>query len=168
MLGIDFTQILLHMLNFVILAGGLIFFLFDPVVKFMDDRKKYFEDLQKKLDDEKAETEKLKETYEAKLNATNSEAEKIIGDYQKHAVEVAKDYLDETQEKAKAIIENAENDAEKRKEMILDSAQAEISELVLNAAQKLVEDTTSDERNNALYDEFIRRIGGKNESEENK
>ena len=43
-LNIDFMQILLHMLNFVILAGGLTLLLFKPVKKFMAERKKYFED----------------------------------------------------------------------------------------------------------------------------
>ena len=54
---------------------------------------------------------------------------------------------------------NAETEAEKRKESILDSAQAEISELVLSATQKLLSDTVTPERNSALYDEFIRRTG---------
>ena len=33
-LNIDFLQVLLHMLNFVILAGGLTFLLFKPINKF--------------------------------------------------------------------------------------------------------------------------------------
>ena len=46
-LNIDFTQVLLHMLNFVILAGALGFLLFKPINKFMADRQKHFEDLAK-------------------------------------------------------------------------------------------------------------------------
>ncbi|MBR4439107.1 MAG: hypothetical protein IKS88_00720, partial [Clostridia bacterium] len=37
-LNIDLQQILLHMLNFVILFGGLYFILYKPVKKFMDSR----------------------------------------------------------------------------------------------------------------------------------
>ena len=44
-LNIDIVQILLHMLNFVILAGGLTLLLFKPVKKFMADRKQYFDSL---------------------------------------------------------------------------------------------------------------------------
>ena len=36
-LNIDITQILLHMLNFVILAGGLTFLLYRPVQKFLNE-----------------------------------------------------------------------------------------------------------------------------------
>ena len=37
-LNIDFQQVLLHMLNFVILFGGMYFILYGPVKKFMDAR----------------------------------------------------------------------------------------------------------------------------------
>ena len=40
-LNINFQQILLHLLNFVILAGGLYFLLYGPVKKFMDGRQKH-------------------------------------------------------------------------------------------------------------------------------
>ena len=76
---------------------------------------------------------------------------------EKEAAETAKEYIDSAHQKANAIIAAAETEAEKRKESILDSAQTEISELVLSATQKLLSDTVTPERNSALYDEFIRR-----------
>ena len=56
----------------------------------------------------------------------------------------------------KNIILAAEQEAEDRKEHILDSAQTEIGELVVAATQKLLSDTVTPERNTELYDEFIR------------
>ena len=47
-LNINFQQILLHALNFVILAVGLYVLLYGPVVKFMDKRRAYFADMEKK------------------------------------------------------------------------------------------------------------------------
>ena len=47
-LNIDFLQILLHMLNFVILAGGLTFLLFKPVNRFLDQRREQFAQAEKK------------------------------------------------------------------------------------------------------------------------
>ena len=46
-LNIDFLQVLLHMLNFVILAGGLTFLLFKPINKFLENRKAHFEKLER-------------------------------------------------------------------------------------------------------------------------
>lgn len=72
-LNIDFLQVLLHMLNFVILAGGLTFLLFKPINKFLENRKAHFEKLERD-NAESAETNaKAKAEYEQKLS--NAEAE---------------------------------------------------------------------------------------------
>ena len=44
-LNIDPVQILLHLLNFVILAGGLTLLLYRPVCRFLEERRAYFERL---------------------------------------------------------------------------------------------------------------------------
>ena len=49
----------------------------------------------------------------------------------------------------------AEAEAEARKSQILESAHTEISELVLSAAQKLVEGTEEEDRTHELYDAFL-------------
>ena len=44
-LNIDWQQILLHLLNFVILFAILYFLLYDPVKKFMDKRCEYYKNI---------------------------------------------------------------------------------------------------------------------------
>ena len=158
-LNIDFTQVLLHMLNFVILAGALGFLLFKPITKFMADRQKHFEDLAQKNEEAAKANADMKAEYEQKLEEAKAEIADMHRNAEKEAAETAKEYIDSAHQKANAIIAAAETEAEKRKESILDSAQTEISELVLSATQKLLSDTVTPERNSALYDEFIRRTG---------
>ena len=156
-LNIDFTQVLLHMLNFVILAGALGFLLFKPITKFMADRQKHFEDLAKENEETAKTNADMKAEYEQKLEEAKAEIADMHRNAEKEAAETAKEYIDSAHQKANAIIAAAETEAEKRKESILDSAQTEISELVLSATQKLLSDTVTPERNSALYDEFIHR-----------
>ena len=47
-LNIDFLQVLLHLLNFVILAGGLTFLVYRPVLRFIDERRERIEKAEKK------------------------------------------------------------------------------------------------------------------------
>ena len=77
-LNIDIVQILLHMLNFVILAGGLTLLLFKPVKKFMEDRKKYFEDKEKEIADGLEKNESLKAEYEEKLSKWMLRSKKCV------------------------------------------------------------------------------------------
>ena len=46
-LNINLQQIFLHMLNFVILTGGLYFILYNPVKKFMDQRTAHYAEMDK-------------------------------------------------------------------------------------------------------------------------
>lgn len=154
-LNIDVLQILLHMLNFVILAGGLIFLLYNPVIKFLDERKKHFEDLENENKRIAEENEKLKSEYEARAAQIKKEIEEMRSSAEKELADISKSYLNEAKEKASAIISAAEREAEDRKEHILDSAQTEIGELVITAAQKLLSDTVTPERDSAMYDKFI-------------
>lgn len=156
MLNIDIVQILLHVLNFVILAGGLFILLFNPVQKFIKDRQDDIEDREKKISEAEQENEKLRAEYERKLTEADEEISEKKKAVDKELAETSAQYMQQAEEKAKAIISAAENEAEERKAHILDSAQTEISELVLNATSKLLSDTVTPERNTELYDEFIR------------
>lgn len=155
-LNIDFLQILLHMLNFVILAGGLTFLLYKPVNAFLENRRNEFAQAERNNKEMAEENERLRIEYETKLNEATHEIAESKKAAEKEAAEVAAKHIKELKEKAAAIITAAEQEAEERKEHILESAQTEIGELVVSATQKLLSDTVTPERNSALYDEFIR------------
>lgn len=155
-LNIDFLQILLHMLNFVILAGGLTFLLYKPVVRFLDERKAYFEEQEKKNQASLAEAEQLRAEYEEKIHSADQELLDRQKEAEREWAAISAEHINEAKEKAASIIHAAEEEAENRKDHILESAQAEIGELVVAATQKLLSDTVTPERNSALYDEFVR------------
>ena len=157
MLGIDIVQILLHMLNFVILAGGLTLLLYKPVMKFLSERRAHFESLEAQSAAAKEENDRLLRAYTQRHDETEAELAAMRQDAEREAAETARVYLDEAKQKAAVILAAAEEDAEARRAQILDSAQTEIGELVIEAAQKLLADTADPERTAALYDAFLRR-----------
>ena len=157
MLGIDIVQILLHMLNFVILAGGLILLLYKPVTKFLDDRRAHFEALEAQSAAAKAESDRLQEAYATRIHDAETEIAALKQKAERDGAAIAKSYIDAAKEKSAAIVSAAEQAAEMRRAQILDSAQTEIGELVLEATQKLLSGTADPARTGALYDEFLRR-----------
>ena len=90
-LNIDLVQVLLHMLNFVILAGGLTLLLFRPVRRFMDGRRRAFEERERKNSEDAAENERLKAEYEEKLRSLEAEAAAIRRKAETDAAGVAMD-----------------------------------------------------------------------------
>ncbi len=155
-LNIDFVQVLLHILNFVILAGGLTLILQKPVKKFMDERKAKYEAIETKNREDAEANERVKAEYEEKLASFDKEMAELRLETEREAGNAARSTIDTAKSEAARILKKAEEDAEKRKDHILESAQTEISELVLTSAQKLLADSATPERTRELYDEFLK------------
>ena len=117
-------------------------------------RRKIFCDTRNLLETQ-IENEKLRAEYEQKLKDADTEIAERKKSAEKECADVSAQYIKEAREKAARIILKAENEAEERKGHILESAQAEIGELVVSATHKLLSDTANPERDSALYDEFI-------------
>ncbi len=155
-LNIDLQQILLHLLNFVILATGLSLLLFRPVRKFMQERRAYYENLEAKNAQAAKENEERKSAYEEKLRAAEEEIRLMRANEEAQLAEESRICLEKAKEKASAILANAERDAEIRKIHLLESAQTEIGELVISATEKLLSETAGPQHDSALYDAFLK------------
>ena len=164
-LNIDFVQVLIHMLNLVVLVGGLTLLLFKPITKFMGERKEYYENLEKETAQKVEEAERAKAEYEKKMASVKEEMAELRIQQERQMAGSANAYLQKAQAKADKIIADAENIARERKAHILDSAQSDFSEMVLEAAKKLISDTSTPERDRELYDAFIRSTKGSEEGE---
>lgn len=160
-LNIDFTQILLHMLNFVILAGALALLVYKPVAKFLTARREKLSEQAEKNAADALQNEALQAEYARLIQDAEQEAAKLRADAEKEAAKIADATIQAANEKAAQIIAAAEKDAEARKKLILSSAQTEIGELVIDAAQKLLCETASEERTGELYDAFIKTMQDK-------
>ena len=67
-LNIDWQQILLHLFNFVILAGGLYLLLYRPVKNFMKKREEHYKAMDQQARQDRQEAQQLKEDYQARLS----------------------------------------------------------------------------------------------------
>ena len=76
-LNIDWQQILLHLLNFVILAGGLYLLLYKPVKAFMEKRQQYYQEQDAKAAKTLADAEKTAAQKELKDLAVTA-TEKLV------------------------------------------------------------------------------------------
>ena len=100
--------------------------------------------------------ERLKEEYEKKITDSEIEISELRHAAEKEAAEKTKAYIEAAREQADGIIAAAEEDAERRKVQILESTQTEMEELVIEATQKILTGSASEEHTRNLYDEFIR------------
>ena len=137
-LNIDWQQILLHLLNFLILAVGLYLLLYKPVKAFMKKREDSYAEREEKTDEALRGAEKSRSEYEDKL----ARADEEIADIRKQAsaeietVKAAK--LRDAQSEAETIVAAARDKARKEHDRMIAELGSDIRDLVNDMAEKAV------------------------------
>ena len=148
-LNIDWQQILLHLLNFVILAGGLYFLLYKPVEDFMGKRARQYRELDEQARHDREEATAMRKAAQEKLDAMHEEIAQMrikAGD----EIEAEKQQMvAEARAEARRILETAGKTADQRSKKAIADTNEEIRDLAMEAVRKMM---LSDE--NAL-DRFL-------------
>ena len=148
-LNIDWQQILLHLMNFVILAGGLYFLLYKPVKAFMDKRAAYYQEQADQAAQTTQAAQQLKADYEARLSAADDEIREEKKQAQKDAA-AAQQQLDAARAEAEKIVSDAQAMAERSREKIVRQAGQDVKDLAAEATEKLVLQSGGD-----AFDQFL-------------
>ena len=150
-LNIDWQQILLHLLNFVILFAGLWLLLYKPVKKFMNGRREKYEKMDADAEKKTAEAEEKRAEYEQKLASADAEIEEKRAAARKELDNYENMRKSAAEEEASAIVSTARENAAREKERAVSDARSEIAGLVTEATEKLVLKESASE----AYDEFL-------------
>lgn len=160
-LNIDWQQILLHLLNFVILFAILYFLLYEPVKKFMDKRTQYYKDIDDEAKKKLQQAEDMKQAYSDKLASADKEIEEKRQAAYKSLSEETSKAMRQAKREAEEIVSSAYKKAEGERNKILENAQNEIADMVTDAAEKLVLNSTTSE----AYDNFLNTVKGSDADE---
>lgn len=152
-LNIDWQQILLHLLNFVILAGGLYFLLYNPVRNFMKNRTAYYKELDDAANRKKAEAEALQSDYQKRIENAETEIQQTKEAAFAKAKTDAAAQIELAKEQSAKIITDAETSARAEREKIVSGAQQEIARMAMAATEKLL----AQEKTGTL-DEFLNSV----------
>lgn len=151
-LNIDWQQILLHLFNFLILAGGLYLLLYKPVKQFMEKREATY----KAMDDEARQKAEQAETAQKqaanRLVQLNAEIAKKNSAAAQQASEAAQKILDEANEEKAHIIAAAQKAAEQEKARIISQASREIEQLAMQAIDNAARQASKKDALDAFLD----------------
>ena len=106
-LNIDWQQILLHLLNFVILAGGLYLLLYKPVKTFMEKRQQYYQEQDAKAAKTLADAEKTAAEVRQQLKNADADAAAKLAAAQKSADAAMQRQLSDARAQAEQILADA-------------------------------------------------------------
>lgn len=156
-LNIDWQQILLHLLNFAILAGGLYLLLYKPVKAFMAKREGWYQQQADAAEKTRQEAEALKAAAQAQTDAAAEEAKAIRTKAREDAQEDVRRVKEDAQAQAEKLLSDARVIAENDRKRVMEETEHQVKELVSAAAEKLVLSSDS-----AAFDQFL-ELAGKGE-----
>ncbi len=148
-LGINFLQIVLHLLNFFILSLGLYVLIYKPVVDFMEKRRAHYEELDQKANSFLEEADEKLKLNKEKLANIDEEIQNIKKEAIKEAEIEANNRIEAAKKEEAQILQRAKQAAEFEKEKIFKDTRDELKHLVMKAIDR------SNQGEEDVFDAFV-------------
>lgn len=158
-LNIDWQQILLHLMNFAILFGGLYLLLYKPVKGFMARRLEEYEEREVETAKREEETEALRRQYRDMIRKADDEIQKRKEQASEELEAEKRQQLSEARAEARKILGTAAKTAELRTKKALEDSHEEIRTLAYGMVERLVVQSSGD-----ALDQFLDQAGKDAES----
>ena len=138
MLDFDLATIAFQILNFVILAVGLYFILFKPMMKSMNDRADSKAQLLQELEQDKEAAAVLQTELEVRLSGAEEEVTNIINEAREKVEADRLEILQETQTEVEQILEQAHVDAYRLKRQTINEFYDDLLDTVLDVSNQMI------------------------------
>ncbi|MBI3980416.1 F0F1 ATP synthase subunit B [Candidatus Microgenomates bacterium] len=145
-LGIEPILLIAQIINFGIIAFLLTKFLYRPLFKMIEDRKRKIDEGLKLAVEMKDKEEEITQEKERVLEKARAEGQKLINEAKEQAKAKEGQILLEAAEEAKGIKEKAKLDAETEKKKMMDDAKKQILALSLAIAKAAVDESLADDK----------------------
>ena len=136
-LNIDWQQILLHLFNFAILAGGLYLLLYRPVKQFMEERQAHYEQLHQQAKQDREQALQLKDEYQTRLDQADAQIARRRSEAEEELEQLRLQRTDEARQEAETILNKARENALRERKEILDKASRELVDAAVAAAEQI-------------------------------
>ena len=159
---INLFWVIIGALNFIVFFALIWTFAFKPVSAILTDRKARIEQGLKDAEQARRDRENAEEERVAALVEARREANEILARAQKIAQETRDADIAATREELERMRTRTMTEIEAEKVRAIADVRAEVADLALLAAGKVVGETMSDERQRRLVEEFLRTsaVGG--------
>ena len=159
-LGLNLKEIIFVIINFLILAGVLGKFLYQPFLGALEARKQRIKETYDKAEIASRRADAKMAKYERRIANAEDEVRDILRDGKKQADQQAEEIIEEANRKAADIVKRAEEAAALEKAKAMDELREEIACMVIMAAEQVVGREVEREGHMAIIDEVIDKVRG--------
>ena len=164
LLRIDWN-VVFTIINLIVLYLLLKKFLIGPVTGIMQKRKEMIDGQLADADNRRKQAGELKQQYEDMLKGAHEESTKILEEARKSAQKEYDSKVKSADAQADKIIENAQKTIELEREKTMQDLQAQIADLALVAAGKVIGEKSTEKNDQSLYDQFLAKAGDSDDTD---
>jgi len=158
------TEMWINIAAFAVLFFVLAKFAFPPITKMLDERANKIRESLEKAEDTRVEAERLLEEYKVQMAEARSEATQVIEQGRKVAESMKTEILAKAKEEAEAEKVKAIEAIKAEKAAAMGELQAQVADLSVAVAGKIIGTSLSRKDHEALIDSFLAEVGSLNEN----
>lgn len=157
-LGINVKIFLAQLLNFTVVLIVLWRFAYRPITKLLDDRQRKVEKSLKDAADVEKRVKQLEEERKDILLQAKHEASVALEKAQADAEARKADLLAKAKEEVSQVVRQGKIQLQAEKEAMLRDARQEIVQLAVESARKILEESVTEKKSQALAEEVIEKM----------
>ena len=154
-LGINLPLLVVFIVNFIILLVMLRLFLYQPVMKVLDERAKRTKDAMELAEATKKEYEQAKGEVQKQIEKGRQEAQAIITQAMQVGERLKEESRQETAKQAQVMIDRARSELGAERDKIVGDLRREFVDISIAAAEKVIKETLDKEKHRKLIEETL-------------
>ena len=145
-------------MNFVVLAGVLVFLLKKPIANGLESRRQGIKDELDDLEGQTQEAEKRLAEYRQKLSRLDQEVEKIVAEYIREGEAAKAKIIEEAQAAAEKLQEQAKKNIEHEFAKAKQQLTAEMAGQAVAMAEQLIKEHINEDDQERIVDEYLTKV----------
>ena len=158
-LGLNFWGFVWHLVNFIVLLFLLSKFLFLPVLRMLDERQARIRESMERAEALQAQSAEAEARVRAQLEEARREGQNIINMATQIAERIKTERQEQAQAEYEAILRRAQEDAARERERAYAELRAQIADLAVMAAGRIIHRNLDPNTQRQLVDEFLAEAG---------
>ncbi len=151
-------DLLWRTMNFVVLAGVLVFLLRKPIANGLSSRRQGIKDELDDLEVQKQEAGRRLAEYKEKLSLLDKEVEKIVAEYIREGEAAKAKIIEEAQALAEKLQEQAKKNIEHEFDKAKQQLKAEMAGQAVAMAEQLIKEHINEEDQERIVDEYLTKV----------
>jgi F-type H+-transporting ATPase subunit b len=156
-LGVNLPLLVVFIINFIVLFILLRLFLYNPVLKMLDERAKRTKEGMELAEATKKEYEQAKGEVQKQIENGRQEAQAIIAQALQTGERLKEESRAEATKQAQVIIDRTRTELESERDKIVDGLRKEFVDIAISAAEKVLKETLDKEKHRKLIEETLQQ-----------